>query len=76
MKVVRKTVMEISKFCCEQMEQASDAKAVILPSLESSTPLTRAKIFGPRDHRQMGAARSFEVSFCPFCSEKIIFEEQ
>jgi hypothetical protein len=76
MKIITKTVKEISSFCCAKMEAASDAKAVIFPSLDRGNSLHKAKIYGPRSSRLDGQASSFEVDFCPFCGEKIIFEEK
>jgi len=76
MKIVQKTIREISTFCCKKMETASDAKAIIFPNLDRGASLHKAKIYGPRDSRIDGQARSFEVDFCMFCGEKITFEEQ
>jgi hypothetical protein len=76
MKITTKTVKEISGFCCTLMEAASDTKAVIFPNLDRGKSLHKARIYGPRDSRLDGQASSFEIDFCPFCSEKIVFEEK
>lgn len=75
MKITKKVVKEVSAFCCTQMEAATDARAIQFPNLESSGSLNRAKIFGPRDSRIAGMASNFEIQWCPFCGEKIVFEE-
>jgi hypothetical protein len=75
MKITTKTVKEISAFCCKKMETASDAKAVIFPNLDRGSSLQKAKIYGPRDSRLDGQASSFEIEFCCFCGERIVFEE-
>jgi hypothetical protein len=74
-KILSKTIKEISEFCCQKMEAASDNKAVIFPNLESKS-LHKAKIYGPRDSRIDGQARSFEIDHCPFCGVKIDFIEE
>jgi hypothetical protein len=58
------------------METASDAKAIIFPNLDQGHSLHKAKIYGPRSSRLDGQASSFEIDYCCFCGEKIVFEEK
>lgn len=76
MKITKKVVKEISSFCCSKMEEASDAKAVVFPNLDGIVTTPFVRIYSPRDIRNPGGiGKSFEIHYCPFCGEKIVFEE-
>jgi len=54
------------------MKKAEEGRAIVFP-LESN--LKTGWIFGPHNPKLGGAPRPFEIHFCPFCGQKIIFEE-
>lgn len=70
---VKRTV--VSKFCCSSMEKAVEDKAIVLPSHEEIATNIPVRIFGPHDARSGGLRKFHSIFYCPFCSEKILFEE-
>lgn len=75
MYIVKKYVKEISKFCCTKMETAFDSKIILFPNLDLES-IHKPRICGPRDIRIAALPAVLEIDFCPFCGEKIAFEEK
>jgi hypothetical protein len=65
------TVKQV-EYCCEEMKKAEEARAIVFPV---SADLGSGWIFGPHNPKLGGAPRPFEIRYCPFCGQRIVFEE-
>lgn len=72
-KYVTQTVKQV-EYCCKEMEKAEEGKAIVFPTFPDEHP--HVFVFGPHNAKLGGAQRPFEIKFCPFCSERITFEEK
>jgi len=70
-KFATQTIRQI-EHCCEEMKKAEEGRAIIFPI---GPDLKYGWIFGPHNPKLGGAPRPFEIKFCPFCGQKIVFEE-